>query len=122
MGKENMFQFRNNILHCEDVSLENDDYTEPYFVYSKVQLSENVEYYLEALGSIPADTWLNFSMKANYNPHLIETMKDSGLTGATCVSINEVRLALKLGFVPKRIILNGNGKTRKELEEAVSHG
>ena len=45
---------------------------------------------------------------------------NSGLSGATCVSINEVRLALELGFAPKRIILNGNGKTPAELREAIA--
>ena len=99
-----MFQFRNNVLHCEgkflydnfsggkyepnsDVSLETKDHTEPYFVYSKSKLSENVKTYLTALDSLPAKSLLNFSLKANYNPHLIKVMIDSGLTGATCVSI-----------------------------------
>ena len=47
-------------------------------------------------------------------------MMKNGLRGATCVSINEVRLALELGFAPKRIILNGNGKTPAELREAIT--
>ena len=69
------------------MSLETEDYTEPYFVYSKSQLSANVKSYLTALESLPATSVLNFSLKANYNPHLIKVMMDSGLTGATCVSI-----------------------------------
>ena len=49
-------------------------------------------------------------------------MQSAGLNGATCVSINEVRLAIELGFAPERIIFNGNGKTPGELARAVDYG
>ena len=50
----------------------NENYSAPYFVFSKAILSKNVDAYLTSLGQLSASSMLNFSLKANYNPHLIK--------------------------------------------------
>ncbi|ESO87667.1 hypothetical protein LOTGIDRAFT_234918 [Lottia gigantea] len=124
------FTFRNNYLHCEDVKLKDiqtkleqcySESASPVFIYSQQQLEDNIKAYKDALGQIPNQTTVNYSIKANSNPELLKIIKDAGCS-LTLVSGNELRLALKLGFDPKKILLNGNGKTRWETTLAVKSG
>ena len=50
-----------------------------------------------------------YAVKANANLHLMTLVKQLDC-GAVCVSGYEVQLALKAGFDPESILLNGNGK------------
>ena len=50
-----------------------------------------------------------YAVKANANLHLMTLVQHFGC-GAVCVSGYEVELALKAGFQPDAILLNGNGK------------
>ncbi|MCY4321937.1 MAG: diaminopimelate decarboxylase [Bdellovibrionaceae bacterium] len=59
-----------------------------------------------------------FSMKSNFNPHVLKALKDEG-AGVDIVSEGEALLAQKCGFKAKDIVFSGVGKTVKELEKAV---
>lgn len=50
-----------------------------------------------------------YAVKANANLSLMTLVQKSGC-GAVCVSGFEVQMALKAGFDPESILLNGNGK------------
>ena len=50
-----------------------------------------------------------YAVKANANLSLMTLVQKSGC-GAVCVSCFEVQMALKAGFDPESILLNGNGK------------
>ena len=124
------FQFKNGILHCEDKTVK--DIQEwlksmnifpysPIFVYSKNKITENIEGYIKAFMKTGRKFQLNYSMKANMNPHILTIMKEMGCS-VTLVSGMELKLALKLGFPPNLIVLNGNGKQQWEIELAVHHG
>ncbi|CAN0427071.1 uncharacterized protein LOC144933749 [Lampetra fluviatilis] len=93
----------------------------PFFVYSRAQIVENVRAYQRALSASGFRATLNYSVKANGNPHLLKVISSLGC-GATAVSGNEIRLALLSGFEPRRILLNGNGKRRDEIAFAVARG
>ncbi|XP_053652515.1 uncharacterized protein [Cherax quadricarinatus] len=90
----------------------------PAFVYSLGMLRHNVRDYKDTLG--PRGV-LSYSLKANSNPGLLVALRDAGVTMATTVSGNEVLMALHAGFLPRQVILNGNGKRRWEVELAVRH-
>ena len=61
---------------------------------------------------------VHYAMKANVNDTILKLIKDSGL-GADCVSGNEVRKAIEIGFTPEEIAFAGVGKTDKEINYAL---
>ena len=124
------FQSRNGVLYCEDRRsgeitewLRNMDVfpCTPVYIYSKNKIAKNVEGYIEPLRQTKIDFRLNYSVKANINPHILSIMKDLGCS-VTLVSGMELLLALRLGFHPDAIVRNGNGKQLWEIELAVRHG
>ena len=53
-----------------------------------------------------------YSVKANGNPRVAAALLEAGVQRATCVSGNEMKVALKAGFPSNKLILNGNGKRK----------
>lgn len=45
-----------------------------------------------------------YAIKANYNPHIVRTLKEAGIYGIDAVSANEVRHALSIGYKPEQVI------------------
>jgi diaminopimelate decarboxylase len=64
---------------------------------------------------------LHYAIKANANERILRTIGKLGL-GADCVSGNEIRTALKNGFLPTQIVFAGVGKTDEEIEIAIKTG
>ncbi|MCV6607501.1 MAG: diaminopimelate decarboxylase, partial [Campylobacterales bacterium] len=64
---------------------------------------------------------LAYAVKANSNLSVIKHFADLG-AGADCVSIGEVRRALKAGVSPYKIIFSGVGKKDEEIKEAIEAG
>ncbi|UJR14860.1 hypothetical protein I4U23_001845 [Adineta vaga] len=94
----------------------------PFVLYSLKQFSHNVHAYQHALTELaPLRCRLSYSMKANYNPHLLTILKSSAVM-LTTVSGGEMQLALSTGFEPSSIIYNGNGKTDESIRMAVEAG
>lgn len=116
------FSFRDGYLTCDDIRIK--DIQEkighsPFYLYSAKQIRENYAAYASALDSIPSV--IAYSVKANGNVRLLSIL-EALRSWATLVSGNELRLSLAAGFDAKRLILNGNGKTREELTLAVKNG
>jgi diaminopimelate decarboxylase len=59
-----------------------------------------------------------YAVKSNSNLSVIKTFADLG-AGADCVSIGEVKRALKVGVPKYKIIFSGVGKRDDEIEEAL---
>ncbi|PKI59500.1 hypothetical protein CRG98_020131 [Punica granatum] len=90
-------------LYCEDVKVQ--DVMEaverrPFYLYSKRQITKNVEAYKEAL--VGLDSVIGYAIKANNNLKILEHLRGLGC-GAVLVSGNELRLALRAGFDPTKI-------------------
>ncbi len=60
-----------------------------------------------------------YAIKANSNLSVIQTFAKEG-SGADCVSIGEVKRALKAGIQPYKIIFSGVGKSDEEIKEALN--
>ncbi|MBV6646726.1 MAG: diaminopimelate decarboxylase [Cyclobacteriaceae bacterium] len=58
---------------------------------------------------------VHYAVKANVNTRLLVEIKNQGF-GADCVSGNEVKRALEVGFPKEHIVFAGVGKTDKELQ------
>jgi len=64
------------------------------------------------------DFHVHYAMKANFNDTLLAKIKEAGL-GADCVSGNEVKKAIEIGFDRNKIVFAGVGKSDKEINEAL---
>src|SRR5262245_31704598 len=115
------FDYKNGVLHCEDVSLETiaRDAGSPVYVYSTATLERHVAVFREAFA--PRTPMIAFAVKANGNLAVLATLAKLGI-GADTVSAGEIKRALKAGFTADKIIFSGVGKTDEELAYAVSLG
>lgn len=89
-------------LCCEGVRVQDAmDVVErrPFYLYSKPQITRNVEAYKEALEGL--SSVIGYAIKANNNLKILEHLRTLGC-GAVLVSGNELRLALRAGFDPTK--------------------
>lgn len=61
---------------------------------------------------------VHYAMKANFNPLVLKRMEAVGF-GADCVSGNEVKKAIEIGFGKDKVVFAGVGKSDKEIIEAL---
>ncbi len=85
----------------------------PLYLYDARIIRERITQVHEVLDGIEHEIF--FAFKANSNLHILNFLKRMGL-GADVVSPFEYQMALKAGFRPDEIIVNGNGKSVQELE------
>jgi len=112
------FEYKENALFCEDVLLSDlaEEYGTPLYVYSKNQIIENLHAMDAALNG--TEHLVCYALKANANHAILKLLADAG-TGADIVSIGELHLALKAGFLPNKIVFAGVGKRDDEIEYAL---
>lgn len=96
-----------------------DKYQTPYYVYDFDHITGQYE---ELKGAFKArKSLLAYAVKANSNLSVIKHLANLG-AGADCVSIGEVKRALKVGIAPYKIIFSGVGKIDSEIKEALELG
>lgn len=115
------FLYRNGVLHAEDVSLPDiaSAVGTPFYVYSTATLTRHYHVFEEALAGM--DHLICYAMKANSNQAVIRLMGDLG-AGMDVVSGGEYHRAIAAGIPGDRIVFSGVGKTRGEMELALSKG
>lgn len=91
----------------------------PFYIYSADQIIENVKLVQSSL--IKSNPLICYAVKANSNIEIIKKLKKNNI-GADVVSIGELRLALKAGVNPKKIVFSGVGKTDEEIKFAIQKG
>ena len=117
----NHFQYSQGRLHAEEVALEDiaAEVGTPFYCYSTATLRHHFAVFRDALSGL--DATICFAVKANSNLAVIRTLADCG-AGADVVSEGELRRALAAGVPPSKIVFSGVGKTRRELDLALSSG
>lgn len=96
-----------------------EQYQTPYYVYDFDHITHQYE---ELKGAFKArKSLLSYAVKANSNLSVIQHLAKLG-AGADCVSIGEVKRALKVGIAPYKIIFSGVGKIDSEIKEALELG
>jgi diaminopimelate decarboxylase len=115
------FNYRNHILHAEDVSLETiaQEVGTPFYCYSTATLVRHYKVFAEAFASVKAT--ICFAVKANSNLAVLKTLANEG-AGADCVSEGEIRRALAASVPASKIVFSGVGKTREEMAYALKQG
>ena len=94
-------------------------YQTPYYVYDFDYITKQYEELKEAFKA--RKSLVAYAVKANSNLSVIKHLGDLG-AGADCVSIGEVKRALKVGIKPYKIIFSGVGKIDSEIKEALELG
>ncbi|MET0155430.1 MAG: diaminopimelate decarboxylase [Rickettsiales bacterium] len=117
------FDYKNNVLHAEDVSLSAlaDLYGTPFYCYSYGALASSYDDYARAFADYPGEFRLCFSVKSNSNQAILASLASMG-AGADCVSEGEIRRALAAGVAPRSVVFAGVGKTDAELAFALDVG
>lgn len=93
----------------------------PYYLLDENKLHNNYYNLKNAFENQWANFILGYSFKTNSLPWLLNWMKDNGAF-AEVVSDKEYELALKLGYSPEKIILNGPYKGEEILRYSLDNG
>ena len=114
----NHFDYRDGILHAEDVSLPAiaDAVGTPFYCYSTATLERHYTVFSKAFDDI--DAMVCYAMKANSNQAVLATLARLG-SGADIVSEGELRRALAAGITAEKIMFSGVGKKPGEMDFAL---
>ncbi|MDQ2892110.1 MAG: diaminopimelate decarboxylase [Pseudomonadota bacterium] len=113
------FDYRDGVLHCEDVALPAIAAAvgTPVYVYSTATLRRHARVFREGLAGL-AKVHLAYAIKANPNLAVLRVLADEGY-GADVVSGGEMARALAAGIPARDIVFSGVGKTRAELAKGL---
>lgn len=115
----NHFEYREGVLHAEDVSLP-DIATEvgtPFYCYSTATLTRHYKVFSGAFADV--DSMVCYAMKANSNQAVLKTLAQLG-SGVDVVSEGELRRALTAGIPASKIMFSGVGKTARDIDAALA--
>ena len=115
------FLYKDGVLHAEDVSLADIAAAvgTPVYVYSTATLLRHFHLFDDALAGM--DHLVCYAMKANSNQAVLRTLAQAG-AGMDVVSGGEYRRAKAAGVSGDKIVFSGVGKTREEIELALTGG
>ena len=115
------FNYKNNNLFCEHVSLKDIsiEFGTPIYVYSGASIEDA---YSQLSSSISdTNTEINFALKANSTLGILSLLSKLG-AGADIVSGGELVKALHVKINPQKIVFSGVGKTTEEIKLAIKNG
>ncbi len=115
------FSYRNGVLHAENVNLVRlaEEVGTPFYCYSTATLERHYKVLSQSFHG--SEHLICFAVKANSNQAVLQTMARLG-AGMDVVSEGELRRARAAGVPADRIIFAGVGKTRQEMDYAISEG
>ena len=91
----------------------------PFYYYDMDLLKETLKIYTSFTKKYGYHA--HYAIKANAEPKILQTIQKAGL-GADCLSGNEVKIAIKNGFAPSKIVYAGVGKSDAEIKTALKAG
>lgn len=114
----NHFDYRDGILHAEDVALPviAQQVGTPFYCYSTATIERHYTVFSKAFSDIPS--LVCYAMKANSNQAVLATLARLGC-GADVVSEGELRRARAAGISTDKIMFSGVGKTAREMDYAL---
>lgn len=96
-----------------------EEFGTPVFVYEEEKIRNQFQNLKKGISYQPKK--ILYATKANSNPCLLEILKKEGV-GVDAVSVGEIALSLKVGFLPKDILFTGNNITDEEMDFAIEKG
>jgi diaminopimelate decarboxylase len=116
-----LFQYRDNMLHCEDVDLARcaKEFGMPTYVYSAGTILDHFSRLDAAVA--PIDHLICYAVKANSNRAILKLLADAG-AGFDIVSGGELFRVLAAGGESAKCTFAGVGKSREEIGYALEQG
>ncbi|HSH42322.1 MAG TPA: diaminopimelate decarboxylase [Arenicellales bacterium] len=117
----NPFQYRNGLLHAEQVPLDRlvETVGTPCYVYSKGGIEANWRAYNDAFAGFPHR--ICYSVKANGTLAVLDILARLG-SGFDIVSGGELYRVQRAGGDLSKVVFSGVGKTRAEIDAALAAG
>ena len=119
------FQYKNNILHVENISLKDLAcvHGTPLYVYSLSHILDRFNSFVHAFKpmSKSVKVGVHFAMKSNSNQAIITSLAKAGC-GMDIVSGGELRRAISAGVHPDKIIYSGVAKSVSEIRGVIDAG
>jgi diaminopimelate decarboxylase len=106
---------KNKIMSINFQELSN-RYRTPYYLYDFDHITKQYNELKDAFKA--RKSLISYAIKANSNLSVIKHLALQG-SGADCVSIGEIKRALKVGIPKYKIIFSGVGKTDEEIIQAL---
>jgi len=115
------FEYRNGLLHCEDVSVAEiaASVGTPVYIYSAATLRHHYRRLAEAFAEL--DPTICFAVKSLANLQVLKLLADEG-SGFDVVSGGELARVLAIGADCSKVVYAGVGKTDREINEAIEAG
>ncbi|MFO7190052.1 MAG: diaminopimelate decarboxylase [Pseudomonadota bacterium] len=115
------FQYRNGVLHAEDVDLNEvaARFGTPCYVYSRRALTEAYRAFAASLAG--REHLICYAMKANSNLAVLNLFARLG-AGFDIVSGGELERVIAAGGDPAKVVFSGVGKTEAEIRRALEAG
>jgi diaminopimelate decarboxylase len=115
------FEHQNSTLTCDGVPIAGIAAAvgTPCYVYSAESIRNAYRAFACAFATYP--TALHYALKANSTMAIARLLRELG-AGADANSGGEIDVALRAGFLPADIVFTGVGKTRDEIDKAISLG
>ena len=110
-------QFNNDKPFFEGVCINSitESHKTPFYLYSQNEIIKNYNNLKENLASE-----IFYAVKANSNQAILKLMKNCG-SGADVVSAGELQRSIEIGFNPDKIIFEGVGKSKQDIEFAIKN-
>ncbi|MGH6761401.1 MAG: diaminopimelate decarboxylase [Phyllobacterium sp.] len=117
----NHFEYRDGVLHAENVSIPQIAAAvgTPFYCYSTATIERHYKVFAAAFSDL--DALVCYALKANSNQAVLKTLARLGC-GADTVSEGEMRRALAAGIPADRIVFSGVGKKAHEMDFALEAG
>lgn len=115
----NHFDYRDGVLHAEDVSIFElaAKVGTPFYCYSTATLVRHYNVFADAFSEV--SSLVCYAMKANSNQAVLKTLADQG-SGADVVSEGELRRALAVGIPADKILFSGVAKSVEAIDFALA--
>jgi len=115
------FQYRNNALFAEDVSVQEvaQQFGTPCYIYSRATLERHWQAFDSALANTPH--LICYAVKANSNLAVLNVLARLG-SGFDIVSVGELERVLAAGGDPEKIVFSGVAKREDEIQRALEVG
>jgi diaminopimelate decarboxylase len=116
-----VFDYRNNVLHAEAVSLAQiaRQVGTPAYVYSRQAFEQHWQAFDQAFGQHPH--LICYAVKANSNLAVLNVLARQG-AGFDIVSGGELERVLRAGGNPAKVVFSGVGKLPEEMARALEVG
>lgn len=96
-----------------------EQYGTPVYIYQGEKIEEKFHFLKNSFKKFTPQIY--YAMKALWNPHILKILLNVG-AGIDAVSINEIKLALQVGFLPNQIMFTPNSVDITEISEAKNLG